>query len=208
MRKWVKRFVKLQSWIYRSENSVYKKHRFTHCFPFLFIFILSWSHRALNFCPFIFCVENFMNIDKNKTKSQYRLYSSSWTESSTSWGRRTPTWWLGRRGSLWWSLPRWSEWEPRKPPLSISQTSANCEPRVAFYIYWQTHFSDTCSMCNPQTDFFFFFFHAINHRLHRQPKHLLAFLLAELGTRYAFCILSDASSQAKFVARFVFVCSL
>lgn len=69
MRKWVKRFVKLQRWIYRSENRVYKQHRFTHCFPFLFIyFILSWSHRALNFCPFIFCVENFMNIDKKQNK--------------------------------------------------------------------------------------------------------------------------------------------
>lgn len=26
--------------------------------------------------------------------------------------------------------------------------------------------------------------HVLHHRLHRQPKHLLAFLLAELGTRY------------------------
>lgn len=60
--------------------------------------------------------------------SLWRLCVSSWTESSTSWGRRTQTWWPERRGSLWWSLLRWSEWEPRKPPSSTSQTSANCEP--------------------------------------------------------------------------------
>lgn len=29
--------------------------------------------------------------------------------------------------------------------------------------------------------------YVLHHRLHRQPKHLLAFLLAELGTRYVFC---------------------
>lgn len=55
------------------------------------------------------------------------FFSSFWTESSTSWERRTLTWWPERRGSLWWSLLRWSVWEPRKLPLSTSQTSANCE---------------------------------------------------------------------------------
>lgn len=31
-------------------------------------------------------------------------------------------------------------------------------------------------------------FNLVHHRLHRQPKHLLAFLLAELGTRYVLCV--------------------
>lgn len=102
---------------------------------------------------------------------------SSWTESSTSWGRRTRTWWLERRGSLWWSPPRWSEWEPRKPPSSTSQTSANCE----LLIHWPL----TRLLLIPFTlcVIYKLTVRLTRHRLHRQPKHLLAFLLAELGTR-------------------------
>lgn len=104
----------------------------------------------------------------------YLCSRSSWIEFSTSWGKRTQTWWLERRGSLWWSLPRWSEWEPRKPPLLTSQTSANCE-RCSVVFHTATSSSSEIHLWTASC--------AFRCRLHRQPKHLLAFLLAELGTR-------------------------
>lgn len=76
------------------------------------------------------------------------------TESSTSWERRTRTWWPERRGSSWWSLLRWSEWEPRKPPLSTSQTSANCEPCSRRALSPPLLLFDIRLKCRVQTDLF------------------------------------------------------
>ena len=103
---------------------------------------------------------------------------SSCKGSITSSRTRIQTQSLAKRRSSSWGHLRLSKWVPRKRPLSTFQKSPRC--KCFRFRSW--------SKC----------IHYVVFRLHRQPKHLLAFLFAELGTTGAI----DGSNQLIMKGKF------
>lgn len=104
----------------------------------------------------------------------------------TLWKRRIPSRWLEKRKSLSWGHLKLSKLAPRRRPSSISRKSPKCKWTQ---ILREINLISKCT--NIALTYFFF-------RLHRQPKHLLAFLFAELGTTGAI----DGNNQLVMKGKF------
>ena len=113
------------------------------------------------------------------------------------WKKRIQTLWLAKPKNSSWDLLKSWKLAQRKLPLSILLKSLKCKYRLYMYKFFhEINFTKIYVKMVANLLFIYFFWRIF--RLHRQPKHLLAFLFAELGTTGAL----DGSNQLVMKGKF------
>ena len=113
------------------------------------------------------------------------------------WKKRIQTLWLAKPKNSSWDLLKSWKLAQRKLPLLILLKSLKCMCIQVFsWNQFHENFRKNGSQFTSVKLYLFIFWRIF--RLHRQPKHLLAFLFAELGTTGAL----DGSNQLVMKGKF------